>query len=83
MSDYGGCLICGQVLSRDDNLMCSDCDRNDYMKQTGTLAKYIMLTDSGPIEVGPPRDKSRIPDNDWPSAGYIDTGPTQGGPGSE
>jgi hypothetical protein len=51
LSDYGGCIVCGQVIGKDEYLRCSDCANNYYMVQTGTKAKYIYLADFGPVDV--------------------------------
>ena len=57
MSDRGGCIVCGVVMGGEaDPLRCHDCVENKYMEQTGTLATFIRITDSGPvaIEAAPP-----------------------------
>lgn len=51
MSTLGGCLVCGQVLGKDNGLLCGDCRREGYMTHTGTLARLVRPTDTGPVEV--------------------------------
>lgn len=51
MSKYGGCLVCGQTLNANEGLMCHDCEDAGYMKQTGTKAVYIKMSDAGPVDV--------------------------------
>lgn len=51
MSKYGGCIVCGVTLSRDEDLLCSDCTEEGHMKQTGAKARYIEISENGPIDV--------------------------------
>lgn len=54
MSDHGGCLVCGVTLSgpgRGEDLLCSDCQENGYMQNTGTTATLVRMTDDGPVRV--------------------------------
>lgn len=51
MSEFGGCIVCGVVLGKDDVLRCHDCVYNELMEQTGTKARFIQLTDTGPVEL--------------------------------
>lgn len=50
MSENGGCIVCGVTLGRDEGLRCSDCVGDHYMEQTGTKARYVRLTDEGPVD---------------------------------
>lgn len=46
-----GCIVCCQVVNRDEYLLCSDCRDNGYMQDCNNEGRYIKLTREGPQEV--------------------------------
>jgi hypothetical protein len=50
VSTYGGCIVCGVVLGKDDKLRCRDCVADAYMEATGAKATFVRLTNDGPVD---------------------------------